>query len=417
MTSNPDQNRVGLAFADLAAPILLDGAVSLLPMIRRVLVDWLPDSVDADAAAPCLTITEPRPGRYVLTTPDSPPPERDWDAVNAVCDLVVELAWEQVRSNPSWLCLHCAAVEFAGRLVLFPNRRRAGKSTLSAVLAARGYRVFTDDFLPVQVDGSGHITGRANGILPRLRLPLPKGFSQGFVDWVAANPGPLNRKYKYLETQALAPRGASLPIGAVVILDRDGDGETGLSEVSQSVALDDMITQNFARSLHAARILVASQRVTETAELYRMRYQSAEQAADLLEARFSEWRAPVRVSETRGEMPTGGADLAMLEQAAPKLDTTQDQMRAPGVTEVTVGDVVYLTDAHGLGVHRLNPGSHALWQLLAEPGSLTEMTDLLCAAFPEVPRAQIEQDNLATLRQFAKARLIVPVRTDEQISA
>ena len=409
MPASSLDSRQVLTFPDLASPVLLERAEPLLPLISTVLSGWQFATTDGGAAvAPCMTITGREDGDYICKTRDAPDTPRRWDAVNAVCELVVELAWEQIRSHPDWLCLHCAAVEIGGRLVLFPNRRKAGKSTLTAVLAARGHRVLTDDFLPVQVGADGVISGRANGILPRIRLPLPAGFGAAFTNWAAANPGPRNAQYKYLRVDNLAPRGTTLPIGAIVVLDRNGDGETALAPIPRPEVLDALISQNFARTLHSGKILLASQGVAETAELFRADYASAEDLADLLEARFRSWDRPIKPLEHPQNLRQDGADLSLLDQAKPALRDGTAYRQASGVTEVHVDDVTYLADRHGIGVHRLNPVSAAIWQQLDHPALLADIAGLLRMAFPDVPRAQIEGDARAALDQFVRNRLIEP---------
>jgi hypothetical protein len=347
------------------------------------------------------------PLRYLCSISDPESIPKRLDAVDAVCEMVVELAWEQIRSNPSWLCLHCAAVEMNGRLVLFPNRRRAGKSTLTAVLASRGYRVFTDDFLPISVDPGGYIHGRANGILPRIRLPLPDDFSDAFKDWAAHDHGPRNERYKYLQIETLADRGSALPIGAVVVLNRDKAAECSLHVIDRETVLNGMIAQNFARTLHSGKILQASNGVTETAELFRLDFGSAEVAADLLEEKFRTWPNPIRAMKNPHRLQEGGADLSLLASSQPTLLDGRQYCYAKDVTEVQIHDTIYLSDAFGLGVHRLNQGSSAIWRLFQEPTSLAEVAELLAMAFPDVPAEQINQDSRRAMTQFVENRLIV----------
>ena len=70
------------------------------------------------------------------------------DRVDAACSFIVDLIRAYIAAAPSLLCLHGAAAEFAGRLVVFPTPYRSGKSTLTAYLAAAGVRVYADDILP-----------------------------------------------------------------------------------------------------------------------------------------------------------------------------------------------------------------------------------------------------------------------------
>lgn len=405
MQNDKSKHTKYLSFDELAAPVCLENSERLVAFIKAIIPKWrFAQATMAPSRMPCMTISAEAGQKYSCSIPDAAP--KKWDALNSVCEMVAELAWEQIRSNPSWLCLHCAAVELNGRLVLFPNGKKAGKSTLTAVLASRGHRVFTDDFLPVEVDQNGFIRGRANGILPRIRLPLPDEFSDTFKRWVADNPGPQNRKYKYLTIDALADRGETLPIGAIVVLDRGERSDCIINPIKRETALNEMISQNFARILHSGKILQASNGVAETAELYRLNFGSAEDAADLLEQKFQCWTQPVRPMVNPQNLPQGCVDLAQLAEEQPAFQDNANYQHASELTVVTTDDVAYLTDASGLGVHRLNSGSAMIWHLLQDPTSLKDAVEVIKVAFPAIPLEEIEADTRKTMVQFVQNRLI-----------
>ncbi|MCK4713423.1 MAG: hypothetical protein KAT26_11150, partial [Marinosulfonomonas sp.] len=122
-------------------------------------------------------------GKYTITSPFMEKPITFSDPANTLCALIVELAWARLRENPKHLCFHGAAVEFAGRLLIFPSTRRAGKSTLIVALAAAGKRVFTDDFLPLEIASDRQVLGVSSGIAPRLRLPVPAQIGRKAVNY------------------------------------------------------------------------------------------------------------------------------------------------------------------------------------------------------------------------------------------
>ena len=70
----------------------------------------------------------------------------------------------------------------AGRLVVFPNVRRAGKSTLSAAPARAGHRVFSDDVVPFSVPAAAPARGLAMEIAPRLLLPMTRPSAHAAMD-------------------------------------------------------------------------------------------------------------------------------------------------------------------------------------------------------------------------------------------
>ncbi|SEW11473.1 Coenzyme PQQ synthesis protein D (PqqD) [Cognatiyoonia koreensis] len=411
MLTEAHVTQTSITFDGLKAPVLLNDADSLLPTIRAVLPSWNFSTHCADpAVVPSAVLTNVGNNIYRCQLRDPAEPARRWDAVNAVCEMIVALAWEQIEANPSWLCLHCAAVEIDGRLVLFPNRRRSGKSTLTAVLAHRGYRVFTDDFLPVQIDSNGYMNGFANGIAMRIRQPLPAEFSETFQEWAIRTTVTANKQYAYLSPKTLAARGETLPIGAIVVLDRTDTYDLAeLSPVSEADVLDDLVTQNFARITHSGRILQASYGVARSAQRFRLTYSSAEAAADQLERALVGTQAqllPVpELHEMPAEVDLGTVDTALL----PAFDNSTSFHRVPHFTEVGLGDQHYVADAYGVGIHRMNPGSRVIWTILEEPASLSEICSILSAAFPETSVEQISQDAEATLQQFMECHLIQPV--------
>ncbi len=101
---------------------------------------------DGSPITPLVTLRR-EAGSYHLEAPWLSAPLRWDEAADGLCGFIAALIRARVMDDPELLCLHGAAVEIAGKLVVFPNRYRAGKSTLTACLAAAGLRVFADDVL------------------------------------------------------------------------------------------------------------------------------------------------------------------------------------------------------------------------------------------------------------------------------
>jgi HprK-related kinase A len=76
------------------------------------------------------------------------------------------LNWVFAQRTNMWLLLHAAAVERDGRALLLPAYPGAGKSTLAASLACRGWRLLSDEFAVV--------TGERGTVLPFARPPAIK---------------------------------------------------------------------------------------------------------------------------------------------------------------------------------------------------------------------------------------------------
>lgn len=386
-------------------PVLFEDAAPLEAMVPAILPGWPFSWSGSSASLPPFAVLRRGERRDWSITLHRDEP-REWNAVDALCDLVAELAWERIRARTGILSLHAAAIDFGGRLVVFPNVKRSGKSTLSVALARLGHRLFSDDVLPVDIDGADRwIAGLGSGVAPRLRLPLPETFSPGFAEWAANDPGPGNRRYKYIAGIDIAAFGATLPLGAIVVLDRQAEATPPrLDPMDRSEVLARIIHQNFSRDQHSARILKALDRMTAGLPHFCLRYSSGEEAAAFLHDHALMRDLPA-VELGSDVVPTGWAKG---EQGA--FDPDGTYVRADGVYEAEADQGLFLSDRNGAAIHRLNPGSALIWRVLAEPVTGADITTLLCAAFEDVAPEQIASDTERTLREFAKAGLVLPVR-------
>ena len=125
-----------LAFEGISRPVALIDSDDLVECFSAVLRGWrFPELASSSASPPIITIRKTSKG-YGVESPWRPSPSYYRDPVDAVCTFLVDLIRAYIADDPSLLCLHGAAAEFAGRLVVFPTTYRSGKSTLSAYLAA-----------------------------------------------------------------------------------------------------------------------------------------------------------------------------------------------------------------------------------------------------------------------------------------
>ena len=142
------------------------------------------------------------------------------------------------------------------------------------------------------------------------------------------------------------------------------------------------------------------------ARCLRLRYERADEAAALLKETFSSWP----VESTNAEPPDSG--LPKPPPAEPPPDIPAGcYLRNPTVTETRVGAEHFLANPQGQAIHHLNPIGAAVWQLMAEPSTLDQLVDPLHAAFPQVPRAQIEQDIRTLLDVLNTKGLVVAGRS------
>ncbi len=397
-------------FQDTSVPVAVPDDRDLDVALSIILRDWPRHTTAGDAAPPGhRRIKIERIGRdYVLSSPWLKEPARRKHPVDLVCALIIELVWAYLDRFPDRLCLHGAAVEFAGRLVVFPNRYRAGKSLLSGCLAAAGHRVFTDDILPMRVGSRTRIvSGLATGVPPRLRLPLPENLPPQYSEFLDSAAGQSSEHYRYLSFSAdlQAPRNLACPVGSFVFLERAPNTQPGLQPMRQADMLREVVWQNFARAMPSGQILHVLKSLVSATGCFRLTYDDPGDAVELLQAQFAVWPAPSPSIPAYVPPPSSPAAAGPADQdnaaAAGYL------VQRPGVHEHASDGEHFLADADGVAIHHLNQTAATVWRLLREPMRLDDIVGVLYHAFPDQARARIEADMTALLDEFRTKRLLV----------
>lgn len=396
-----------MAAQDLSLPGLgrclrLVNAPEVARALAMALPGWSLTTRPARGSAPAIRLYRCGDGycQYAPTLPeglDLPTPTA------AVCSLIADLAGEALAADRNQdqdlLGLHCASVEIDGRLVLFPEAHRAGKSTLSVAFAAAGFRLFGDDVLGLTPAGEGV----SLGIAPRLRLPLPEILPPELVDYIQRRAGPEDACYRYVipEAERRAAHGETRPLGAIVLLERDaGLTAPEVIRLSPGEGLAQLLTQNFAYELsHEAlvpRLLPLMERLP------------------CLLLRYSEPLAAVY--ELAGVLRTPGAgETASMAEAARMTPCQGVALQggggwrpSPHACAHPLGDELFLIHRPSGAIHRLNASGHAVWALLAEEAlSLDELADCLAEHLSQ-PRATVVRDLRALLGGLLEAGLVVP---------
>jgi hypothetical protein len=398
-----------VVFQGIAAPLRLEGADGIHQILKAVSPGWPLSARAADLQVrPFFSIlAEPGSDQFRCESLiDGRAPGRH-DAVNAVCDAMVGLALALPAENSNLICLHAAAVAMAGRLVVFPNVQRAGKSTLSAALVRAGHALFSDDVVPLSFSPDARARGHAMGLSPRLRLPMPEALGPEFRTWAETVAGPRNRQYLYLSLPSQPPRGTALPLGAFVILDRqDAPHAARLEPVGPEVAMDALLYQNFTRDRHSGDILRVMAAVLSERPIFRLRYHDLAEGVACLEREFDGWPESDPVGSAEAELTFRLADFDAPSRTTGHFDGPLRQR--PGVIEVRLGDRLFLADPEGRAIHRIDTVGAAVWLVLAEPTAPEEIADVLAEAFPDAARDQIEADLRRLLAQFDAAGLTEP---------
>ncbi len=164
-------------------------------------------------------------------------------------------------------------------------------------------------------------------------------------------------------------------------------------------------------------MLDRSERLTEQAPCWYLRYARLDDATALLRNAFIEtdrgFSGPARKQQS---VPAPAA-----ENVAPASETPRPGAPGRGVSDerfVRRPDAFvrqgrgefFLGKETGDEIFHLNPLGRAVWELLAEPLSEAEGVELLASVFPQTPRAQIERDVMNLFTAFQRETLIFPLR-------
>lgn len=377
-----------IKFKGLSRPILLEQGGKHLPYIAGVFSRWPFREVSQQGY--------PEPGIFVREDPsgfrvhavDTDESGLYRDPVDLACGLVVHLNRAWLREHPHLLCLHGAAAVFGGRLVVFPNTYRSGKSVLSGCLAAAGVRIFGDDILPIEPDSN---QGVGLGLAPRLRLPLPDGLGAETRRFVQRRRGVDNKRYLYLrlDEKLLAEYGEQAEIGSFVLLDRSPGADASLRRISEGVLLKRLVLQNFAHDVPVAETLGRLHALVAEAGCYRLTYSDPDEAVALLNSRFVAW--PERKAGSRS-----GAKLGKVKskprRSRPRTPSGPLFRRFEEVSEKQVEHDLFLVDTVGNSIYHLNGIGAGLWRLLDGTYGLDDAIAVLHDAFPYMERQAVEND-------------------------
>jgi hypothetical protein len=388
------RNAFLLSLAGVPAPIRF-GAVTegVATALQKVLRGWAASG--RTIGAPVVTV-ERSPAGFVVERHDTGWELPQQTEVGAVCQLVVEAVDLLVHSGAGLGALHAGAVEFAGKLVLLPAQRRAGKSTLVAALAARGERIVADDLVLFDTKTAEAV---ATGCLPRLRLPLPATAGEELRCFVQRATVLDDGYYAYVDpgTDTHAAHGTRLPFGAIVIPQRhDRQGQTRLEPIGADEALLGLLTQDTRRDGDVGELFGFHQRLAETLPAYRLVYDGPEEAARALTEAFADGSPSWTPRSVRDDLPAPEIPLK-----------TRSAYRATaGVELKEVGEKAFLIDAASGDIHHLDATGRAVWLLATSGHGDADVVDLLLAAFPAIGRDTIAADVAAILSEFVERRLL-----------
>ncbi|MBL4918343.1 PqqD family protein [Szabonella alba] len=410
--SRPSDTWIRLDLRGAYRPVILPAEGGLSETLLRCLRGWRvrrsgwdPQTaanrapIRAAQGGPVLSLAEPRPGgRYRVHSAYTDAPLDDLPEASAACAVIADLAQAASAgmAGKGGIGLHCGAFEIGGRLIALTGAHRAGKSTLiSRLTAETGITVFCDDVLALGADG----TGRALGIAPRLRLPLPATVTPEFRAHVKAHLGPADDRYGYLLAPGLARKGRAAPLGAIVMLDRR-PGAAGFHAMEPEDALRLLVEQSITDFAHAAGAYATAERILDGVPVLRLVYEDLEDAVRLLRRAFGGPCLMPKDLEIGPPLPPVAAEDGPQDRADP-VDPDAVWRRAPGMAVRVLGNSAFLWWPGDGMLWQLNPTARAIWAMLELPGSARDFAEALSTLFPDIGQDRLEADCTLLMAELA----------------
>lgn len=177
--------------------------------------------VDARSGAEEITVQTDAGGWRFRSSAYEAPDFRFDDGLGAGNGLIGCLIHTFIAASEDWIAFHAGAVATDDGLTVLTGDMMAGKSTLTAAMAALGHQVWCDDRLPVVQTGAG-FDGMSLALRPKLRDPLPGSAPAAFRRFVEDRQGPAEDGMRYLVLKAAEYAGfnARAQVRRIVVLDR-----------------------------------------------------------------------------------------------------------------------------------------------------------------------------------------------------
>ena len=393
-------------------PLRLADCEQILPSLKAFMGRWPMDVVPSDDTNEAvITLTGRDDGLYVLKTPWLAEELETESPTKVLCNLAVDLVSAWLEESSGVFGLHGAAVEFSGRLVVFPNTNHAGKSLLTAALMAKGFTAYSDDLLAVTPAGRG----RSFGFPPRLRLPWPD-LAEKLGQYLETHLAFPDRHYCFVKTEGpeLASFGQERPIGAVVVLDRKAEKcPAELIPVTSEAGLKALVNRYLLRPGQARKALLVSQKMLRGLPVWRLRYDSLEEATTILMEAFGPTPAwGFQNHDRRPPLPKPGAEPPHLAPSPKSTYKTKHLARRRyacrrNVLLVAEGEAAFLVSPDGDRIFHLNQIGSLVWRMMGEPLSQVEAASLLLEVFPGQHPDRIAEDIRIIFEDLIENGLIV----------
>lgn len=227
--------------------------------------------LSSEAPKPVATIQFLKgPRGYSLSAPGSDRVEDEW------LELMTGLLKDEVRhqfinSRSDLLWLHSGAVENNGYARLICGPTGSGKSTLTTMLCERGWRLLSDDAVPIRMD--------ADTALPFAHSASRRLRPDAFLGEVEFN----GLKREDVEFGRDSIRDSAAPIKDIVFPTFSPDEESITAMTSADAAIQ-LLRSSINFAAHGAAAVSRAAKLAAAAPSYKLLYRNAENAIEMIEA-------------------------------------------------------------------------------------------------------------------------------------
>ena len=258
-------NQLHIAFDKTHVTVETD-VPEAVDFVKRTFVHMLSDC----APQPIATIRFSADSHgYSLSAPESAEIKDEW-LEHMTGLLKDEVRHQFIRARSDLLWLHSGAVERNGGARLICGPSGAGKSTLTTMLCERGWRLLSDDVVPIRMD--------ADSALPFAHAPSRRLRPLRFLTQIELN----GVKREEMNFDRKSIRHSAAPIRDIVF-PVFADAEESLSLMSSAEATMELLRSSMNFAAHRANAVARAARLASSVPAYRLVYQSARSAVDLIE--------------------------------------------------------------------------------------------------------------------------------------
>ncbi len=210
------------------------------------------------------------------------------------------LNWAIANRSNSYLLLHAGAVERAAQGILLPALPGSGKSTLTAAMCSRGYRLLSDEFGPVGLKDGLLFPSVKPIALKNQSIAIIRDFAPGSII------GPEFPKTRKGRVAHLAPSAESMAkrhqpaVPRLIVFPRyDPAAQGSLEPISKSAAFTKLAANSFNYQILGPEGFEALARLIQQCDCFRLNYSRLEDAIAIIDNRIQ--------AAVPAETPTGTA--------------------------------------------------------------------------------------------------------------